>query len=97
MDGIGMVIIGHRCIIEGSNGTLRLEKHGSKPSFLGRPLITKWGKCRMHKAVEHHSIDSSKKMLLTFTLTFYSDQLKFVSILKCGVLCNLKDDLVIAC
>ena len=92
-----MVIIGHRCIIEGSNGTLRLEKHGSKPSFLGQSLITKWGKCRMHKAVEHHSIDSSKKMLLTFTLTFYSDQLKFVSILKCGVLCNLKDDLVIAC
>ena len=104
MDGIGMVIIGQRCSksafganIGGSNGTLRLEKHGSKPSFLGRPLITKWGKCRMHKAVEHHSIDSSKKMLLTFTLTFYSDQLKFVSILKCGVLCNLKDDLVIAC
>ena len=97
MDGIGMVIIGHRCIIEGSNGTLRLEKHGSKPSFLGRPLITKWGKCRMHKAVEHHSIDLNNKILLTFALLFFSDQLKFVSILKRGVLCNLKDDLVIAC
>ena len=58
--------------------------------------IQTWGKCCMHKAVEHHSIDSSNKILLTFTLTFYRDQLKFVSILK-RVLCNLKDDLVIAC
>ena len=103
MDGIGMVIIGQRCSkstfganIGGSNGSLRLKKHGSKPSFLGQSLITKWGKCRMHKAVEHHSINLSNKILLTFALIIYSDQLKFVSISK-TVLCNLKDDLVIAC